>query len=156
MLRNFIFGVEDSLVSTVGFITGIASASVDRETVLLSGGVLIFVEGFSMGVGAFLSEESALEARYRRYVRPGKSIVDGLVMFFSYLFAGFVVLSPYAFGPPGEAVARSIVLSLAFLFLLGIFAAKVAGLPILPRGIRMAVIGGLAILLGVAVAGFMR
>ena len=52
-LRNFIFGVEDSLVSTVGLLSGVAVANVDQATIFLTGMVLIFVEAFSMGVGSF-------------------------------------------------------------------------------------------------------
>jgi VIT1/CCC1 family predicted Fe2+/Mn2+ transporter len=155
-LRNFIFGVEDSLVSTVGFVSGIASASVERSTLLLAGSVLIFVEAFSMGVGAFLSEESTLEARYRRGIRPLKSMLDGAVMFVSYLAAGFLVLSPYALGPSDGSVLRSVALSLALLFLLGVLSARVARLPVIVRGFRMMVVGGLAIALGILVATFMK
>jgi VIT1/CCC1 family predicted Fe2+/Mn2+ transporter len=49
-LRNFIFGVEDSLVSTVGLLSGVAVAGVASRTILLTGVVLIFVEAFSMAV----------------------------------------------------------------------------------------------------------
>src|SRR4030042_786063 len=155
-LRNFIFGVEDSLVSTVGFVSGIASASVERSTLLLAGSVLIFVEAFSMGVGAFLSEESTLEARYRHRIRPLKSMLDGAVMFVSYLAAGFLVLSPYAFGPPDQSVLRSAALSLVLLFLLGVLSARIARLPVIARGFRMMLVGGLAIVLGIMAATFIR
>ena len=59
--RNFIFGVEDSLVSTVGLLSGIAIADVPGHTIFLTGVVLIFVEAFSMAAGTFLSEYSAEE-----------------------------------------------------------------------------------------------
>lgn len=155
-IRNFVFGVEDALVSTVGFVSGIASASVERSTLLLTGSVLIFVEGFSMGVGAFLSEESTLEARYRKRINPIKSLRDGLVMFISYIGAGFIVLSPYVIDTGNTSVAVSIGISLSLLFLLGIVSARVARLPLLYRGFRMMIVGGLAILLGVFVARFMK
>ena len=50
--RNFIFGVEDSLVSTVGLLSGVAIAGVPSRTILLTGVVLILVEAFSMAAGA--------------------------------------------------------------------------------------------------------
>jgi len=52
--RNFVFGVEDSLVSTVWLLSGAAAVVVAQETVLPTDFVLIFVEEFSMGVGSFL------------------------------------------------------------------------------------------------------
>ena len=43
-LRAFVFGVEDSVASTVGLLSGIAIAGVARETILLTGAILILVE----------------------------------------------------------------------------------------------------------------
>ena len=56
---SFIFGVEDSLVSTVGLLSGVAVAGVNRSGIFVTGVILIFVEAFSMGVGNFLSEDFA-------------------------------------------------------------------------------------------------
>ena len=39
-LRSFIFGVEDSLVSTVGLLSGVAIANASRDTILLTGTVV--------------------------------------------------------------------------------------------------------------------
>src|SRR3989344_3129963 len=57
-VRNFIFGAEDSLVSTVGLLSGVAIGGVAKVDILLPGMVLIFVEAFSMAVGSFLAEFS--------------------------------------------------------------------------------------------------
>src|SRR3989338_4103836 len=43
-IRNLIFGVEDSLVSTVDLLSGVAAAGVPRSVIFLTGVVLIFVE----------------------------------------------------------------------------------------------------------------
>jgi len=60
-IRQLVFGFEDSLVSTLGAITGIAGGSQDNFVVVLAGMVIIFVESLSMGVGAFLSSKSERE-----------------------------------------------------------------------------------------------
>ncbi len=60
-LRNFVFGVEDSLVSTVGLLSGVAAAGVETKTIVLTGVVLIIVEALSMAVGSYLSEYSVEE-----------------------------------------------------------------------------------------------
>ncbi len=152
ILRSIVFGTEDSLVSTVGFISGIAVASVDRRTILLSGIVLVCVEAFSMGLGSTLSEESVSEARARRGVRWSSAIRDGLVMFVAYVCAGFMVLVPYMVGDIADAFSQSIGVSLALLFVLGVSSARMSGLPVISRGFRMMILGGLAIALGVGVA----
>ena len=155
-IRNFIFGVEDSLVSTVGLLSGIAVAGISGSTILLTGVVLIFVEAFSMAAGSFLSERSADE-----YVRQGdapghKSAVSAVIMFLSYFISGFIPLAPYLVLPVNVALKISIFLSLAFLFLLGAAGAKISQVSIWQRGLRMLVIGGSAIGVGIIAAQISR
>ncbi len=153
-LRNFVFGVEDGLVSTVGFVSGIASTTIERSAILLTGAVLIAVEGFSMGIGSFLSETSVHEWSRHVIRSPRRSISGGIIMFISYLSAGLLVLVPYVVWGRGAEII-SISVSLIALFFLGVFSAKISHLPTLRRGIRMTLIGGTAIVLGVAVAKFL-
>ena len=153
-IRNFFFGVEDSLVSTVGFVSGIAAAGVRTSTLVLTGIVLIFVEAFSMAVGSFLSDTSAREFASRHEVSEIPSIRGGLIMFFSYFGSGIVVLAPYLWMGNGNAFIWSVVLSLGALFLLGLLGGGMCGLPPFRRGIRMVVTGGGAIVIGVLVGKF--
>jgi VIT1/CCC1 family predicted Fe2+/Mn2+ transporter len=147
--RNFVFGVEDSLVSTVGLLSGVALAGVAQETIIISGIVLIFVEAFSMGAGSFLSERSAQEYATRTEVSPRQAGVGALIMFVSYALSGFVPLLPYLFFPAHAALGISVALALAALAMLGAISAKLSGTT-MGRSIRsMLVIGGAAILVGV-------
>ena len=150
-VRNFIFGVEDSLVSTVGLVSGIAVADVDRATIFLSGMVLIVVEALSMGAGSILSEAATEEFVYKRTGKEKLSYVGGLIMFLSYFAAGFIPLSPYVFFDVPIAFPTSIGASLVTLFLLGFIAAKYYKANIWRNGLRMLVLGGLAIIAGAAV-----
>lgn len=150
-IRSFIFGVEDSLVSTGGLISGIAAANVPRFTILLTGAVLLFVEAFSMGVGSFLSETSAEEFTNDHTTPMQKSILGGVLMFISYFIAGFVPLGPYVFVDTSIAFPLSIVLSLIALYLLGAVSAKHFKKPAGRSGFRMLLIGGFAIIAGVVV-----
>lgn len=65
-IREIVFGLEDSLVSTVGAVSGIAVGSGDRYIVILSGIVLVAVEAVSMAAGSFLSSKSAAEVSAER------------------------------------------------------------------------------------------
>ncbi len=151
-IRNFIFGVEDSLVSTVGLLAGIAAAGVERASILLTGAVLIFVEAFSMAVGSFLSESSTQEYLARREGAPLKnSLAGGLIMFFSYFASGFIPLLPYIVFDIKRAFWVSIIFSLAALFFLGVAGAKISGINILKSGLKMLIIGGFAVAVGVIV-----
>lgn len=57
-IREIVFGLEDSLVSTIGVVAGIAAGTGDQQIVILSGSVLVVVEALSMAAGSFLSSQS--------------------------------------------------------------------------------------------------
>jgi len=151
-LRNFVFGIEDSLVSTLGVVSGIAIVDVESSIILLTGVVLVFVEAFSMGVGSFLSEESVQELRTRKHAPLTASVAGAVVMFVSYVAAGALVLIPYVILVPARALPWSVALSLFALFLLGAFSARLARVSLFSHGLRMMVVGGVAIALGMFVA----
>jgi len=150
-LRNFIFGVEDSLVSTVGLLSGVAAASISKETILLTGVILIFVEAFSMAVGSFLSEHSVEDYIAQRETSAITPFWGGVVMFISYFVAGFIPLAPYLVIPVTSAFWWSIGFSLLALFLLGMIGGRLSGLSSRRYGFRMLIIGGIAIAIGVLV-----
>ncbi len=58
-VRDVVFGLEDSLVSTLGTITGVAVGTHNTFYVVLTGVVLVFVEAVSMTAGSYLSSKSA-------------------------------------------------------------------------------------------------
>jgi len=152
--RNFIFGVEDSLVSTVGLLSGVAIANVPKGTIFLTGLILIFVEAFSMAAGSFLSEYSAEGLRIGAETPSKSNFISGFVMFFSYFISGFVPLFPYILWPADAAIKISVILSIAALFILGIIGAKISGTNIIRNGSRMAMVGGIAIAVGIVVGSF--
>lgn len=147
-LRNFVFGVEDSLVSTVGLLSGIAIANVPKSTILLTGIILLFVEAFSMAAGSFLSESSADEYTNQNDKITRTTIISSIIMFLSYLLSGFIVLFPYIVFATPEALKISIVLSAVSLFILGIIGAKISNINPIKNGFRMMIVGGVAIAAG--------
>jgi len=148
-LRTIVFGVIDSLVSTVGLLAGIDVAGASHKTVILTGIIYGFVEAFSMAIGNFLSEESAEEYESKADVPNGPSLIAGVVMFVTFVFAAFIPLAPYFFSATWVAFAASIVVSILALFIVGVVSARFSRLPMLWRGARMALLGGAAILMGV-------
>ncbi len=146
-LRNVVFGVEDGLVSTVGLLSGIAIAGVPRETIFLTGVILIFVEAFSMAVGSFLSEASVEEMDGGEDDTRG-SVMAGVIMFASYFVAGIIPLSPYLVFNVEQAFAVSVAGSVFALFILGYWSGRKTKTA-RQKAVRMALVGGLAILVGV-------
>lgn len=155
-LRNFVFGVEDSLVSTVGLLSGVAIADVPRGTIFLTGLILIFVEAFSMGVGSFLSEQSSEEYMKQGEHPLGFSVTGACIMFISYFISGFIPLFPYIMLETSSAFPVSVGCSLVALFLLGLWGGRLANLSMLKHGFRMMIIGGVAIGLGILVGALVN
>lgn len=154
LFRNFVFGVEDSLVSTVGLLSGIAAAGEPSRTIILAGVVLIFVEAFSMGVGSLLSENATQEFGAEARVPLSRSTLGGIIMFFSYFASGFIPLLPYLLFERSVAFPSSIVASLLALFVLGILSARLSRVALAKKGFQMLVLGGVAIALG-ALVGYL-
>lgn len=155
-LRNIVFGIADSLVSTVGLLAGIDVGGTSRGAIVLTGVVYAFVEAFSMAVGSFLSEQSAEEYEVRREVSDGGPFAAGTAMFFSFLVASFIPIVPYLLFGTAEALWFSIIFSIVALFVVGIVSAKIVKVNILKHGIQMALLGSAAIVIGVIVGKFVR
>jgi VIT1/CCC1 family predicted Fe2+/Mn2+ transporter len=150
-LRNFIFGVEDSLVSTVGLLSGVAAASVSRSAIITTGIVLIVVEGFSMGIGSFLTEETTCEMNGQKQ-QTKIALRGALIMLVSYCLAGMVPLIPYAILPGELAVTISIFASLLGLLILGFGTSLYYHRP-KPylQAVKMLLLGGSAAVIGILV-----
>lgn len=150
-LRNFIFGVEDSLVSTVGLLAGVAAADISHSAIVTTGLVLIVVEGFSMGIGSFLTEETTEEMAGQK-VRTLDSIKGGITMLFSYCLAGLLPLAPYAFFRGDLAVNISVSLSLLGLIALGYGTSLYYNRPHpMWRAFKMFLLGGSAVAVGMLI-----
>ncbi|MBI4433782.1 VIT1/CCC1 transporter family protein [Candidatus Uhrbacteria bacterium] len=149
--RNVIFGVEDSLISTLGLLAGLAIAGADRSNLLVTGAVLIGVEAFSMGVGSLLTEHSVEELESKRALPMHRAALGGCMMFVSYVSAGIVPLAPYVFLPVDGALMLSIVFTLTALFALGVCVAWESRTRMLRHGFEMLLLGGAAIAVGMIV-----
>lgn len=153
-VRTVVFGTTDSLVSTVGLLAGIDVAGVSHATIALTGVIYAAVEAFSMAVGNFLSEESSDEYAARHDVRLGPSIIAGATMFVVYISAALVPLGPYLLGLTNP-LPISISGSVAALFVVGAISARLAHVSMFSRGVRMAVLGAAAIVLGILIGNFL-
>jgi len=150
-LRNFIFGGEDSLVSTVGLLAGVAAAEVSPRAILATGLVLIVVEGFSMGIGSFLTEETTEEMAGLK-PHTFQAIKGASTMLVSYILSGLLPLAPYIYFQGQQAVAISVGVSLLGLMALGYGTSIFYGRPHpWRRAIKMFFLGGIAVLAGMLI-----
>ena len=155
-IRNIIFGISDSLVSTVGLLAGIDVSGTSKHIIILTGVTYAFVEAFSMAVGSFLSEESVEEDSINGEVKTSGPFVAGIIMFLSFIFASFIPIFPYMFFGLISALYISIGISIIALFAVGIISAGKNKVSILKSGLRMALLGGMAIIMGVVVGKFLK
>jgi predicted membrane protein (TIGR00267 family) len=139
-LREIVFGLEDGMVSTLGVITGIASATNDRNIVIVSGFVVIAVESLSMAAGTYLSNKSEMNAESVVKVKNkfhNKPIIDAIYMGISYIFGGIIAVSSYWFFPISIAVVVSIIAVVVALFVTGMYSGKLTKTNPVKTGLEM-------------------
>lgn len=149
-LRNFVFGAEDSLVSTVGLLSGVSFAGLGSREIIFSGIILILVESISMGAGVYLSEDSANELPESG--ERDNTIADATIMLISYLLIGLIPLLPYIFSSDTKTgFYFSVGFSLISLFCLGLFKGYVVGKHPLYSAIKVFIVGGVVTAIAVGV-----
>ncbi len=154
-IRNIIFGIADSLVSTVGLLSGLGATGAAPRAIISTGIIYAFVEAFSMAVGSFLSERSAEEYTAQGETKDSRAFLGGAVMFISFILVSFIPIAPYIFLSPSIALFASVGFSLLALFIAGFFTAYVSKIPVFSHALSTALVGGAAIVIGVVVGIFM-
>lgn len=74
-IRHFIFGAEDGLISTLGFLSGITGAHLAKFTIVIAGFAAVFAAALSMGIGTYLSSKSQTEL-IKRNIEVEKSYIE--------------------------------------------------------------------------------
>lgn len=115
-VRNLVYGIEDSLLSTTGVIVGVSLAGQTRDHVLVTGFILVLVEALSMALGSFLSEDSFMKTANIKHTATD-AVRYALVMCVSYIVAGLIPMLPFILDMDG-AWKYSVGLSLAAIFTL--------------------------------------
>lgn len=154
-LRNFIFGAEDGLVSTVGLLSGVSFAGLGRKEIIISGIILILVEALSMGAGVYISEDSSNDMTEKD--QRDDQLGDSVVMFFSYALIGLLPLLSYLFiVDTRQAFYYSIATTIIALISLGVFRSIYTKKPMLSSVIKTTAIGTVVVLIAVAVGSLVR
>lgn len=98
-LSEFVYGGIDGAVTTFAVVAGATGAGFDIKVLLVLGFANLIADGFSMGVGSYLSTKSEQELMVKR----GESITDepspiinGATTYVSFILVGLVPLLAYA------------------------------------------------------------
>ena len=163
-IRETIFGLEDSIVSTLGVAVGIAAGTDSRYIVILSALVVIVVESLSMSAGTYLSNKSEMELELasgrggflaRRHL-VARSVTDSLFMGISYIIGGFISVLPFFILQPAAAILPSATISITALFFIGYTKGCLAKINPLRSGLEMSLVSLTAALLGYLIGIFAR
>lgn len=153
--RSVIFGLQDGLVSTTGVVVGISAGAPDRAIIILASFVAVSVEASSMAAGQY-SSEKAVHQMDKSGKHRDSLIMGASLMFFSYLGAGLIPISPFLIFPPEVARVISISVALIGLFVIGYFKGKIVEHRALRSAVEMLIIGGLATIIGLVVGNFLK
>lgn len=115
-IRNLVYGLEDSLISTTGLIVGITFAGLPLNHIIITGIILIIIEATSMSFGSFVSEKSFIINSNEKQTNR-EIFVYAIIMFLSYLIAGIIILLPYLLKLPYNYV-WSILIAIIILFVI--------------------------------------
>ena len=147
-VRNFVAGVDDGMIATVGLLAGVSFGDGQRHFIVLTGVIAILVEAFSSAVGTILSEHSVEEFDAHHDVPLNKSIFGGVTMFISYVTAGLIPLLPYLFLETRTALWMSILLTLLVLSIIAYGKARRFGVGGAKEVFENIVIAGISIGIG--------
>lgn len=123
-LRDVVLGANDGVVTTMAIVAATAGASLSPLVALVLGVANLIADGFSMGMGSYVSIKSELHQRgvEVRLERPGR---HGIATFVAFALVGSIPLLAYAVPGVGPAArfASALVLAAVALALVGIWRA---------------------------------
>jgi VIT1/CCC1 family predicted Fe2+/Mn2+ transporter len=98
-LSEFVYGGIDGAVTTFAVVAGATGARFDVKVLLVLGFANLIADGFSMGVGSYLSTKSEQELM----VKKGESVndepspvINGVTTYVSFILVGLVPLLAYS------------------------------------------------------------
>src|SRR3989338_3444504 len=74
-IREFVFGIQDGLISTVGLLAGVQSATENNAVVILTGLTEMFAGAISMAAGSYLSSSAEKEI-FDKELREAEKLAD--------------------------------------------------------------------------------
>lgn len=74
-IREFVFGIQDGLISTVGLLAGIQSATENNAVVIITGMTSMFAGAISMAAGSYLSS-SAEKDIFDKELREAEDLAE--------------------------------------------------------------------------------
>lgn len=97
-LSEFVYGGIDGAVTTFAVVAGATGAKFSATVVIILGFANLIADGFSMGVGSYLSSKSEIEMNAKKGKKTDDDIspiINGATTFGAFLVVGLVPLLSY-------------------------------------------------------------
>jgi VIT1/CCC1 family predicted Fe2+/Mn2+ transporter len=97
-LSQFVYGGIDGTVTTFAVVAGATGAQLSAGVVIILGFANLIADGFSMGVGSYLSSKSEIDLLKKNNKAADKEkspAINGLATYSSFILIGFVPLLIY-------------------------------------------------------------
>src|SRR5687768_14055181 len=75
-IREVVFGTNDGLITTLGFLAGVTGAISDKNMILLAAVAEIVAGAFSMASGAYIASKSQIEYFQKEIAREKREIEE--------------------------------------------------------------------------------
>lgn len=154
-LGEFVYGGIDGSVTTFAVVAGATGAHFSTSVVIVLGFANLIADGFSMGVGSYLSSKSELEMQTTKgedVSDVASPVINGVTTFVAFMIVGIIPLLSYTIdliwkGTIPHQFSISIVLTALAFVVIGLLKSHIAKTSKL-RGVIE------TLLLGVIAAGF--
>lgn len=151
-LSEFVYGGIDGAVTTFAVVAGATGAGFNTKILLVLGFANLIADGFSMGVGSYLSTKSEQELMVKRKesIKDEPSpVINGATTYTSFIMVGLVPLLAYTvdliFGLESKNLFGIAIVLTAFAFAgIGILKSRVAQAPVLRSIMETMVLGAIA------------
>jgi vacuolar iron transporter family protein len=151
-LGEFVYGGIDGAVTTFAVVAGATGARFSVKVLLVLGFANLIADGFSMGVGSYLSSKSEQELMRKRgesTADEASPVINGASTYASFILFGLVPLLIYAFDLLFNADLNnlfliSIILTTLAFVCIGVLKSRVAQTPIIRAIAETVVLGAIA------------
>ena len=151
-LSEFVYGGIDGAVTTFAVVAGATGARFDTKIILVLGFANLIADGFSMGVGSYLSTKSEVELDLKKGKKRDDEpspVINGLSTYLAFILVGLVPLLAYTIDGIFSLQAAnlfeiSIALTVVAFVLIGVLKSKVAKTSVTRGVIETVVLGAIA------------
>ncbi|MBI4144240.1 VIT1/CCC1 transporter family protein [Candidatus Woesearchaeota archaeon] len=165
-IRDIILGGQDGLVNVLGLVLGVAAATMDTRTIIISGLAGTFAESISMAAVTYTGFKAARDVGKRKYknhhakkylmTEYGKPFTSAIVVGISSLLGSILPIISFFALPVEQAMYSSVIIAIIVLFIIGSTKGILARQEWYKTGIEMAIIGTIAALAGFIVGEILK